>query len=129
MTNIGECGGAHSRGRRGVKEETKKQRVETQQGSSRQSTGEAYLGDVGKLVLWSCYACSPTPCLALNSALKCSFVSQPYHTWVSHPDEHTQRSCICFLKETFILSQLLYGSIVCTFALCLSFLRLQRGRR
>lgn len=86
----GGYGGARSGGRSGVKgKKQKKPRVETQQGGSKRSTGEAYLDEVRKLVLWSSYACGPTPCLALGSALKCSFVSQPYHTSVSHPCEHT----------------------------------------
>lgn len=59
----GECGGARSGGRSEVKKQTKKQRVETQQGGRRQSTGEAYVDEVKKLVLWSCYTCGPTPCL------------------------------------------------------------------
>lgn len=74
-------------------------------------------------MLRSCYHWGLLPCLVLSTAPKCSFVSQPYHTLVFYPGEHTdteQRYTWqthkkpeknCFLKESDTTTELLSATI------------------
>lgn len=115
----GEYAGAHSRGGSGTFVSSFTPRLGAQWGGSRQSTQVAYLEEVRKLVLRSCYHWGLPPCLVLSTAPKCSFVSQPYHTLVFYPGEHTdterrytwqihkKTEKTCFLKESDPTTELL----------------------
>lgn len=67
-------------------EETQKIGGENKTKYFMKSTGEVYLDEGRKLVLWSTFG--PTPCLGLESSLKGSFLFSTLSYFCCHPGEH-----------------------------------------